>query len=76
MIYFLSQYGKVVTIHLAKENKREIAGDLNSTENHNQIFLIARQMIKEWQDITGFSCLKDASGNIVVDKNGTKDMSK
>jgi len=31
-------------------------------------------MVKEWQDVTGSSCPKDATGKVVVDKNGIKDM--
>jgi len=43
----------------------EIASELNSSENQNPIFRIARQMLKERQDVTGFSCLKNSSGKVV-----------
>jgi len=43
----------VKTILLLKENKqREIASDLISYENQNQIFPTARQTVKERQDVT------------------------
>ena len=59
---------------LAKENKwREIASDLDNSENENSIFQIARKMVKERQDVTGFRCLKNARSKVVVDENGTKD---
>jgi len=59
------------TILLVKENKqRKPATDLNNYENQNQIFRIARQIVKERHDVTGLSCLKDATGKVVVDENG------
>ena len=45
---------KTTCLSLAKENKRrEIASDLNNSENQNKTFRIAKQMVKERQDVTG-----------------------
>jgi len=56
------------TMLLMNENKwREIACDPNNSGNQNKIFRIAREMVKERQDVTGSNCLKDASGRMVVD---------
>ena len=58
-----------------KENKqREIASDRSSSKNQNQIFQIVRKMVKERQDVTGSSFLKDATDKVVVDENRIKDM--
>jgi len=35
----------------------------------NEIFLMAKQMVKERQDITGSNCVKGVSGKIIVDEN-------
>ena len=52
-----------------KENKqREIESDLNNSENQNQIFRIATQIVMERGDVTVSSCLKDATSKMVVDK--------
>jgi len=42
-------------IFSAKEKKqqKECASDLNDPEHQNEIFLMAKQMVKEKQDITG-----------------------
>jgi len=34
---------------------------------------IAKQIVKERQDITGSNCLKGASGRVTVDEKGIKD---
>jgi len=34
---------------------------------------MAKQMVKERQDITGLNCTKGASGKVIVDHKGTKD---
>jgi len=34
---------------------------------------MAKQMVKERQDITGLNCIKGASGKVIVDDKGTKD---
>jgi len=33
-------------------------------------------MVKERQDVTGSNCLKDATGKVVIDENGIKDIWK
>jgi len=46
-------------ISLAREKKhKECASNLNDPEQQNEIFRIAKQMVKERQDITGSNCLK------------------
>ena len=48
---------KVITS--AKEKKqKECADDLNNSECHNETFRMAKQMVKERQDITGLNCIK------------------
>ena len=50
-------------ISSAKEKKqKECANDLNDTECQNEIFRMAKQMVKQRQDITGLNCIKGASG--------------
>jgi len=52
------QNGKRV-ISLAKEKKqKECASDLNDPNHQNEIFRIAKQMVKERQHITGSNCVK------------------
>jgi len=34
---------------------------------------MAKQMVKERQDITGLNCIKGASGKVIVDDKGIKD---
>jgi len=38
-----------------------------------KFFQIAKQMLKERQDITGSSCLKGVLGKVIVDEKGIKD---
>ena len=45
----------------------------NHSECHNEIFQMAKQMVKEKQDITGLNCIKGASGKVIVDDKGNKD---
>ena len=39
----------------------------------NDIFQIAKQMVKERQDIMESNCLKGVSVKVIVDKKGIKD---
>jgi len=43
------------------------------TECQNEIFRMAKQMVKERQDTTGLNCIKGASGKVIVDDEGIKD---
>jgi len=62
---------------LAKEKKqKECANDLNDAEHPNEIFRMAKQMVKERQDITGSNSLKRVSGKVIVDEKGIKDFWK
>jgi len=61
-------------ISSAKEKKqKECASDLNDPECQNEIFQMAKQMVKERQDITGSNCVKGVSGKVIVDEKGIKD---
>ena len=42
-------------------------------ECQNEIFRMAKQMVKERQDITGLNCIKGASRKVSVDDKGMKD---
>jgi len=54
----------------AKQQKqKECANDLNDFECQNEIFRMAKQMVKERQYITGLNCIKGASGKVIVDDN-------
>ena len=39
---------------------KEWANDLNDSECQNEIFRMAKQMVRERQDITGLNCIKGA----------------
>ena len=55
-------------IFSAKEKKqKECVNDLNDSECQNEIFQMAKQMVKERQDITGLNCIKGTSGKVIVD---------
>jgi len=61
-------------ISSAKEKKqKECANDLNDSKCQNKIFRMAKQTVKERQDITGLNCIKGASGKVIVDDKGIKD---
>jgi len=63
------KYSAKKIFSVVKENKqREIESDLNNSENQNQIFRIATQIVMERGDVTVSSCLKDATSKMVVDK--------
>jgi len=60
-------------ISSAKEKKQnECASDLNDPNHQNEIFRIAKQMVKERQDITGSDSLKGVSDELIVDEKGIK----
>jgi len=74
MEYKKSRQNAKRVISSAKEKKeKEFANDLNDSECQNEIFRMAKQMVKERQDITGLNCIKGASGKVVVDDKGIKD---
>jgi len=61
-------------ISLAKGKKqKECASNLNDPNHQNEIFQIAKQMVKERLDIRGSNCLKGVSGKVIVDEKGIKD---
>jgi len=71
-------HSKVISIKRvissAKEKKqKEWANDLNDSECQSEIFRMAKQMVKERQDIIGLNCIKGASGKVIVDDKGIKD---
>jgi len=55
---------------------KECASDLNDPEHQNEIFWIAKQMVKEIEDTTGSNCLKEVSGKFSgeskAERTGTK----
>ena len=62
---------------LAKGKKqKECANDLTDFECQNENFQIVQQMVKERQDITWLNCIKGASGKVIVDDKGIKDLWK
>ena len=74
MEYKKSRKNAKRVISSAKEKKqKECAKDLNDSERQNEIFQMAKQMVKERQDKTGLNCIKAASGKVIVDDKGIKD---
>ena len=74
MEYKKSRKNAKRVISSAKEKKqKECAIDLNDSECQNEIFRMAKQMVKERQDVTGLNCIKGASGIVIVDGKGIKD---
>jgi len=74
MEYKKSRKNAKRVISSAKEKKqKERANDLNDSECQNEIFRMAKQMVKERQDITRLNCIKGASGKVVVNDKGIKD---
>ena len=67
----------VAARHKCCHGKRKCkrATDLNDPEHQNEIFRMAKQMVKERQDITGSKSnyLKGVSGKVIVDEKGIKD---
>ena len=62
MEYKKSRQNAKRVISLAKGKKQEWANDLNDSECQNEIFRMAKQMVKERQDITGLNCIKEHQG--------------
>ena len=74
MEYKKSRQNAKRVISSAKEKKqKEWANDLNDPECQNEIFRMAKQLVKERQDIKGLNCIKGASGKVIVDDKGIKD---
>ena len=70
---FVAQNAKRVISSAKEKKQKEWANDLNDSEYQNEIFRMAKQMVKERQDITGLNCIKGASGKVIVDDKGIKD---
>jgi len=66
-------YADRVISSAKKKEQKECASDLNDHEHQSEIFRMAKQMVKERQDITGSNCLKGVSGKVIVDEKGIKD---
>jgi len=62
MKYKKSKQNAKRVIFLAKGKKlKECASDLNDPNLQNETFRIAKQMVKERQDIMGSNCVKGVS---------------
>jgi len=55
-----------LSLQQRKRKQKEWANDLDDSECQNEIFRMAKQMVKERQDITGLNCIKGASGKVIV----------
>ena len=63
-----------LVISSAKEKKQqECASDLNDPEHQNEIFRMAKHMVKERQVITGSNCLKGVLGKVKGIKDSWKE---
>jgi len=67
------QSAKRVISSAKEKTQKECTSDLNDPEHQNEIFRMAKQMVKERQDITGSNCLKEVSGKVIVDEKRIKD---
>jgi hypothetical protein len=57
----------------AQDVKRvEFVSELDSEEGRRNVFRIAKQMIKERQEVVGGSCVNDDQGRLVIDSEGIK----
>ena len=57
----------------AKQSKSKgIAEQLRSDEGRKCVFRIAKQIMKERQDVVKVNCLKDVRGNVVADEEVRK----
>ena len=74
MEYEKSRKNAKRVISSAKEKKqKECANGINNSKCQIEIFRMAKQMVKERQDITGLICIKGASGKVIVDDKAIKD---
>ena len=64
------EYKKSRQNSVKEKKQKEWANNLNDSECQNEIFRMAKQMVKERQDITGLNCIKGASGKVIVDDKG------
>jgi len=67
------QNAKRVISSVKEKKHKECASHLNHAVHQNEIFQIAKQMIKERQDITGSNYLIEVSGKVIVDGKLIKD---
>ena len=65
---------KKVIFSANEKKQKECTNDLNDSECQNEIFRMAKQMVKERQDITGLNCINGASG--IVDGKVIQDSLK
>ena len=56
-------------VRKAKQRKsKETAKELDSNEGRKSIFRIAKQIVKDRQDVVKVNCLKYKQGNLVLDE--------
>jgi len=71
--YKNSRQNANMVISLAKGKKqKECSSDLNNPNHQNEISRVAKQMVKERQDIMDLHCLNGVSDKVIVDKTGIK----
>jgi len=66
-------FAKRVISSAKTKKQKECANDLNDSECQNEIFRMAKQMVKERLGLTGLNCIKGASGKVMVDGKVIKD---
>jgi len=47
--------------------------NMKGKQNAKGVISLAKEMVKETQDITGSNCLKGVSGKVIVHQKGIKD---
>ena len=70
MVYKKSRQNAKTVLSSAKEKKQLT---LMTLECQNEIFRMAKQMVKERQDITGLNCIKGALGKVIIDDKKIKE---
>ena len=63
-----------LSLQQSEKKQKECANDLNDSECQNEIFRMAKQIVKERQDTSRLNCIKGASGKVIVDDKGIKDL--
>jgi ribosome biogenesis protein Nip4 len=68
----LKQQCKKIIAHAKKEKSHEMAESLGSAEGKKNVWRIAKQMVKQRQDVVKVNCLKSEDCNVVMDDEEVK----
>jgi hypothetical protein len=68
----LKQQCKKIIAHAKKEKNHEMVESLGSAEGKKNVWHIAKQMIKQRQDVVQVNCLKSEGNSVVTGDEGVK----